>query len=94
MKIQAYLIGIRYLDFTTKDGDNIRGTQAFVVNSEIPNNQDHRIPDKIFVREKNLTKKVNEYLNKVDRDILPLVELDCSPSGNKIVYTDINVIIS
>ena len=91
MKINAFLIGARYLDFKTKDGDQIRGTQCFIVNSDISNEIDNRFPEKIFFKGKNLMGKLKD-LNNYERDLLMPIECDCTLSGNKVIYNDINVI--
>lgn len=91
MKINAFLIGARYLDFKTKEGNEIRGTQCFIVNSDIPNETDNRMPEKIFIKGKNLMDKLKD-LNKYERDLLMPIECDCTLSGNKVIYNDINVV--
>lgn len=91
MKTKNYLIGARYLDFTTKDGDNIKGTQVFLVNAELNNEYDNRIPEKVFIK-KDITKSLFTALRSYDRDLLVPVECDVTLSGTKIIYNDIKVI--
>lgn len=91
MKTKNYLIGARYLDFTTKEGDEVRGTQVFIVNAELINDNDNRIPEKVFVR-KNIMKELEKALHSYDRDLLIPVECDVTLSGTKIIYNNIKVI--
>lgn len=92
MKINAFLIGARYLDFKTKEGDEIRGTQCHIINSDIPSSDDGRVPEKIFIKGKNLMSKVQKELNGYERDLLIPIECECTLSGSKVIYTDIKVI--
>ena len=92
MKINAYLIGGRYLDFKTKEGDEVRGTQCYIVNSDILSSEDGRVPEKIFIKGKNLIGNFKKELNGYERDLLIPVECECTLSGNKVSYTDIKVI--
>lgn len=91
MKVKNYLIGARYLDFITKEGDEVRGTQVFLCNAELTNSDDNRIPEKVFIR-KDITKSLNSALSKYDRDTLIPVECDVTLSGSKIVYNDIKLL--
>lgn len=91
MKTKNYLIGARYLDFITKDGDNIKGTQVFLVNADLVNDNDNRVPEKVFVK-KDLTKSLLTALRSYDRDLLVPVECDVTLSGTKIIYNDIKVV--
>lgn len=91
MKTKNYLIGARYLDFTTKEGDNIKGTQVFLVNADLVNDNDNRIPEKVFVN-KDIIKPLIDALSSYDRDLLVPVECDVTLSGTKIIYNDIKVV--
>lgn len=91
MKTKNYLIGARYLDFTTKDGDNIKGTQVFLVNADLINDNDNRIPEKVFIK-KDITKSLLTALRSYDRNLLVPVECDVTLSGTKIIYNDIKVV--
>lgn len=91
MKTKNYMIGARYLDFTTKDGDNIKGTQVFLVNAELVNDNDNRIPEKVFIK-KDIIKSLITALRSYDRDLLVPVECDVTLSGTKIIYNDIKVV--
>lgn len=94
MIIKNYLIGAKYLDFKTKTGDEVKGTQVFLINAELINSDDGRIPEKVFFKEKNMMSKLVKAINSCDRDILIPVECDVTLSGNKIVYNDIKVVDS
>lgn len=91
MIVKNYLIGARYLDFTTKEGDEVRGTQVFLCNADLCNSDDNRIPEKVFIR-KDIIKVLNSAINKYDRDLLVPVECDVTLSGSKIIYNDIKVV--
>ncbi len=94
MITRNYLVGAKFLNFKTKSGDEVRGTQAFIVNADLKNSDDCRIPEKVFLKGKNIVGKLSEHINKCDRDLLIPVECDVTLSGNKIVYNDINVVES
>lgn len=91
MKTKNYLIGARYLDFNTKNGDNIKGTQIFLVNADLANDNDNRVPEKVFIK-RDITKSLLTALRSYDRDLLVPVECDVTLSGTKIIYNDIKVV--
>lgn len=89
MKIQKLLIGCRPLDFETKDGQKILGSQLFVLNMDLKNEQDNRIPEKIFISgDTSFAYNLQKVVNKVDRDFLVPIELECTLNGTKVRYSN------
>lgn len=86
MTIKKYLLGARKLDFDTKDGNHISGTQLFVVDIDIKNSDDGRIPEKVFVNDLSVYDSLAKGLSKAQRDTLIPIELDATFSGKYVKY--------
>lgn len=85
MIVKKYLIGARKLDFVTNDGNNIKGTQLFVTDTDVKNN-DGRIPEKIFISDIDVFDSISKPLFKAERDTLIPIELTVTLNGSKVKY--------
>lgn len=86
MTLKKYLIGSRKLDFDTNDGNHISGTQLFVVDIDIKNSDDGRIPEKIFISDLSVYDSISKGLAKAQRDTLIPIELNATLNGNRVKY--------
>lgn len=92
MKIKKYLIGARKLEFVTKEGNQISGTQLFVTDIDVKNSADGRVPEKIFINDLVAFDNVSKSIDKASRDTLIPVELDVTFSGKYVKYTGVKPI--